>query len=111
MKRILLPIAALGTVVMLGLIAIAQAQRGSQRAQEPAIGAAGEAAASGPQQTTEPPSRIDPQGILDAQPLRVPPAKIPDGNPLRGSARQVAATQQAPAPRIVPSANGPASQA
>ena len=98
MKRLILRIAALGTVVVLGLIAIAQAQRGSDASsvasEENPLRAAAATAADG----TEP-GRIA-SAAEGASPLReaVPPGTAE--NPLRPDARLTSATIEDPPSRL-----------
>ncbi len=77
MKRLILRIAALGTVVVLGLIAIAQAQRGVKDAspQETAASHADAETDTGAPRPIVPPT--------DAHPLRKSDGLVSGGNPLR----------------------------
>ena len=80
MKRLLLRIGALGTVVVLGVIAIAQAQRGADHPP-----AASGSAAGGTSLSSE------------AVPRPLPSPGSAGANPLRSPIRQVAATEELPA--------------
>jgi len=94
MKRLILRIAALGTVVVLGLIAIAQAQRGS----EPSSAPPDEnplRRASGPASDGAEPGRIA-SVAEEASPLREASPGDAAGNPLRPDARLASATVEAP---------------
>jgi len=98
MKRLILRIAALGTVVVLGLIAIAQAQRGSDASSVPSeenpLRPAAARAADGAE-----PRRI--ASVTEgASPLReaAPPGTAE--NPLRPDARLTSATIEAPPSRL-----------
>ncbi len=119
MKRLILRIAALGTVVVLGLIAIAQAQRGSEDPvdiPDNPLRTADARPAANPE-----PRRIDPADV-EASPLRGPvlapvnaeeksplretPTQVSADNPLRGAAQLASATAEVPA-TPVGAGNGP----
>ena len=79
MKRLILRISALVTVVVLGLIAIAQAQRGAPTPSDPSEGPSRTEFASGEEGEPKP---IVPEG--GARFMPAPPTRMSTENPLRG---------------------------
>jgi len=97
MKRLILRIAALGTVVVLGLIAIAQAQRGSE---EPAPAEENPLRPAARQPASEAEPRRIASTAEEASPLRKSVSPGAAENPLRPDARLTSATIEGSPSRI-----------
>lgn len=117
MKRLLIRTAALATVVGLGLIAIAQAQRLTEGS--PAADGNSTPPKTAPNKNAVvvpapaqvfPPREIPKAAAADAQPLAGSSLDFRSRNPLRGPARQVSGTEKAPVSKA-PVSKAPASKA